>query len=101
MQLYLIHIPLNQPKKSSLYIIFMFSGGTLIDQDICNGNFSVVTRTEWEGRPSKKNEYMGTPTSILFIHHSAGSECFSLAECSREVRRIQDYHMIDKGKIKY
>lgn len=72
-------------------------GHLVTRQDVCNGNFSVVTRTEWDGRPSKTIEYMGTPTSILFIHHSAGSECFSLARCSREVRNIQDYHMIQKG----
>ncbi len=33
----------------------------------------------------------------LFIHHSAGEECFTQEECEAEVRAIQDYHMDYNG----
>ena len=33
----------------------------------------------------------------LFIHHSAGAECFTPDDCEAEVRAIQNYHMDSNG----
>ena len=60
---------------------------------ISNDNITIVTRAEWDARQTKEVEYMKTPSSILFIHHTAMEECHSLVECSNEVKFIQDFHM--------
>lgn len=58
---------------------------------------SLVRREKWEARDTKGNSCMGTPVSVVFIHHTAGSECFNQEDCSRVVRDIQNYHMDKKG----
>lgn len=69
----------------------------LMTTSVCDNNLTFVTRTEWESRPTKTTEYMKSPVSILFIHHTVMSECFTLIDCSKEVRVIQDFHMDKKS----
>ena len=40
---------------------------------------------------------MGTPVSVVFIHHTAGRECFNQDDCARTLRGIQNFHMDDRG----
>lgn len=60
-------------------------------------NVTIVTRAEWGARDSKEINYMGTPVTVVFIHHTAMKECFTQDECSEEMRVIQNFHMDDRG----
>ncbi|KAL4232098.1 N-acetylmuramoyl-L-alanine amidase [Mactra antiquata] len=60
-------------------------------------NICLVTRAEWEAKPSKEINYMGTPVSRVFIHHTAMEQCFNQDDCSTEMRTIQDFHQITRG----
>lgn len=60
-------------------------------------NVTIVTRAEWGARDSKEINYMGTPVSVVFIHHTAMAECFTQEECAQEMRTIQNFHMDDRG----
>ena len=58
---------------------------------------TIVTREEWNARPSKEINYMGTPVSVVFIHHTSMNECKTREQCEAEVRNIQNFHMDDRG----
>ncbi|XP_053407394.1 peptidoglycan-recognition protein SC2-like [Mercenaria mercenaria] len=60
-------------------------------------NVTIVTRQEWGARPSKEINYMGTPVTVVFIHHTAMSECFTQDACANEMRIIQNLHMDTRG----
>lgn len=64
---------------------------------VCDSNFIVISKTYWNGRLPKSPEYMNTPVSIVFIHHTVMSECFTPKDCAREVKNVQDFHMNKKG----
>lgn len=60
-------------------------------------NLTLVTRAEWGARNSKEINYMGTPVGVVFIHHTAMSECHTQNACSAEMRVIQNFHMDTRG----
>ncbi|XP_052773322.1 peptidoglycan recognition protein 1-like isoform X2 [Mya arenaria] len=60
-------------------------------------NVTIVTRAEWGAQPSKEINYMGTPVGVVFIHHTAMSECDTQDRCSEEMRTIQRFHQVDRG----
>ena len=62
-----------------------------------NDNVTIVSRAEWGARDSREINYMGTPVSVVFIHHTAMSECFNQTDCAQEMRVIQNFHMDDRG----
>jgi len=35
----------------------------------------------------------------MFIHHTALNDCFTLNDCSAEMRAIQNYHMDDPERL--
>ncbi|KAH9487706.1 hypothetical protein Btru_069429 [Bulinus truncatus] len=54
----------------------------------------IVTRAEWGARESKSVNYLtDQPVPYVFIHHSAGRECFNLTSCISVVRGYQNFHM--------
>jgi formylmethanofuran dehydrogenase subunit D len=61
-------------------------------------NVTIVSRNAWGARPSKAINYMGTPVTVVFIHHTAMSECFTKDECAQEMKTIQNLHMDTRGK---
>ena len=63
-------------------------------QQDCN---SFVTREEWGARPPDGLYYMGDLVQYLFIHHSAGNDCYDKETCMQEIRNIQNYHMDSNG----
>ncbi|KAK3597725.1 hypothetical protein CHS0354_006078 [Potamilus streckersoni] len=60
-------------------------------------NLNLMTRAEWGARDTRNTEYMATPVSIVFIHHTAMSRCQDHESCCQELRRIQNFHMDDRG----
>lgn len=60
-------------------------------------NVTIVTREEWGAQPSKQINYMGTPVKVVFIHHTAMSECFTQDKCSEEMKTIQTFHQVTRG----
>lgn len=62
-------------------------------------NINLVTREQWGARPPKNTTDIKTPVSEFFVHHTAGiwHECFNMTSCIKVVRRIQNFHMDDRG----
>lgn len=60
-------------------------------------NVFLVSRSEWLAAAPKETVTMRTPVQLVFIHHTALSHCFHFQNCSKEVKQIQDLHMIKKG----
>ena len=58
---------------------------------------TIVSRAEWGARESKEINYMGTPVSVVFVHHTAMNECLGQDECAQEMRVIQNFHMDNRG----
>ncbi|CAM5122404.1 peptidoglycan recognition protein 1-like [Natator depressus] len=58
---------------------------------------SIVSRSKWGGWPPKNRVPLRTPVRYVILHHTARNRCFTLASCSRLVRRIQNYHMDKRG----
>ncbi|XP_052231306.1 peptidoglycan-recognition protein SC2-like isoform X2 [Dreissena polymorpha] len=58
---------------------------------------TIVTRAEWGANACKSVNYMGTPVSVVFIHHTAMSECHTQDACAEEMRVIQRFHQVDRG----
>ncbi|KAH3787603.1 peptidoglycan recognition protein 1-like isoform X5 [Dreissena polymorpha] len=78
-----------------LFVVFIGSANAL-PLPHCD-NVTIVTREEWGAQPSKSVSYMGTPVSIVFIHHTAMSECHTKDKCAEEMRVIQRFHQVDRG----
>ncbi|XP_043852595.1 peptidoglycan recognition protein 1 [Dromiciops gliroides] len=58
----------------------------------------IVQRSEWMGLPSKcPKKSLNLPVEYVVISHTAGSPCFSPAECEQQMRNIQAYHMNTLG----
>lgn len=70
--------------------------GTTMFRYNCSNVF-LVSRSEWLAAAPKQTETMRTPVKLVFIHHTALSHCFHFQNCSKEVKQIQDLHMIEKG----
>ncbi|XP_053407391.1 peptidoglycan-recognition protein SC2-like isoform X2 [Mercenaria mercenaria] len=66
-------------------------------QPLTNFDVTIVTRNEWGARPSKEINYMGTPVSVVFIHHTSMNECHTQDQCMEEMKKIQNFHMDDRG----
>ncbi|NP_001298214.1 flocculation protein FLO11-like [Biomphalaria glabrata] len=59
---------------------------------------NIVTREEWGAREPRSVSYLPKqPVPYVFIHHSAGAECFNKSACSKVVRGYQDFHMDVRG----
>ena len=59
----------------------------------------LVTSEEWNARLPVHTTPLRSPVNMTFIHHSAGSRCYTLQECSATIRSIVNYHLDAKGKI--
>ncbi|XP_041464804.1 peptidoglycan-recognition protein LB-like isoform X2 [Lytechinus variegatus] len=57
----------------------------------------VVTREEWGARPEKDRLDMETPVPFVILHHTNMPECFTLNDCCKMMRSIQDFHMDVRG----
>ena len=57
-----------------------------------------VTRDEWGARDARQTTNITTPFSMFFVHHTVTPRCFTLEDCSAEVRAIQDLHMDNNGE---
>ncbi|XP_050784203.1 peptidoglycan recognition protein 1 [Gopherus flavomarginatus] len=58
---------------------------------------SIVTRSQWRGQSPRSRDPLKTRLPYIIIHHTAGNRCSTLADCSREVKNIQSYHMNSNG----
>ena len=45
---------------------------------------TIVSRAEWGARESKEINYMGTPVSVVFVHHTTMNECLGQDECAQD-----------------
>ena len=54
---------------------------------------TIIPREDWGARPPNGVTYLAPTVPYLFIHHSAGAECFNFDDCAAEIRSIQNYHM--------
>ncbi|XP_052227247.1 peptidoglycan-recognition protein SC2-like isoform X2 [Dreissena polymorpha] len=79
-----------------LFVVFIAGSANALPLPHCD-NVTIVTREEWGAQPSKSVSYMGTPVSIVFIHHTAMSECHTKDKCAEEMRVIQRFHQVDRG----
>ncbi|KAL3891932.1 hypothetical protein ACJMK2_004174 [Sinanodonta woodiana] len=57
----------------------------------------IIPREEWKARKTKAAKHMTVPVRNVFIHHTAMDRCNSLETCSFEMRKIQNFHMDEKG----
>jgi len=57
----------------------------------------IVTRAEWGARPADCVTKQNNPVNYMFIHHTAGASCDTQAECSAQVRAVQNLHMDSNG----
>nr|XP_037274132.1 peptidoglycan recognition protein 1-like [Rhipicephalus microplus] len=63
----------------------------------CSG-IEFVPRQAWGARPPKEWERLKVqPVPRVFVHHTAGGECFDPWTCSEKMRYIQHYHQVTKG----
>ncbi|KAH7942440.1 hypothetical protein HPB49_024092 [Dermacentor silvarum] len=63
----------------------------------CSG-IEFVPRYAWGGRPPKLWERLKVqPVPRVFVHHTAGGECFDPRTCSEWMRYIQHFHMDARG----
>lgn len=63
----------------------------------CSG-IEFVPRHAWCARPPKEWERLKVqPVPRVFVHHTAGGECFNPWTCSEKMRNIQHYHQDTKG----
>jgi len=69
-------------------------------RDTCSGggggncnNVQLVTRSQWGARSPNCRSSISLPVPYMFIHYTAGQDCFNQAACSAEMRSIQNYHM--------
>nr|QZM06961.1 peptidoglycan recognition protein 2 [Sepioteuthis lessoniana] len=76
---------------------FMTVTGAPIEESCACNKFPVVTRAEWGASPPKEIVSIPMPVDIVFIHHTAMDYCYNISSCSAEMRKIQDFHMIDRG----
>ncbi|XP_052227248.1 peptidoglycan-recognition protein SC2-like isoform X3 [Dreissena polymorpha] len=79
-----------------LFVVFIAGNADGLPLLHCD-NVTIVTREEWGAQPSKSVSYMGTPVSVVFIHHTAMSECHTKFRCAEEMRIIQRFHQVDRG----
>merc|ERR1711970_439144 len=58
----------------------------------------IISREEWGARPPvEESNRLPDNLPMLFVHHSAMTECSDRASCSAAVREIQDLHMDNNG----
>ncbi|KAK6185137.1 hypothetical protein SNE40_007433 [Patella caerulea] len=53
----------------------------------------IITRAEWQARPTRGRSALPGPVQYVFIHHGASGDCFTPDQCAATVRRYQNYHM--------
>ncbi|XP_071942516.1 peptidoglycan-recognition protein SC2-like [Antedon mediterranea] len=68
--------------------------GKMIKSNVCP---NIVSREDWKARPPKERQEMKTPVSFVILHHTYMDECFNFDDCCKEMRKIQDFHMDDRG----
>ena len=65
--------------------------------EICPG-IEIVSRDAWGARPpTEPSADLPDNLPMLFVHHSAMSECSDFESCSQAVRDIQDLHIDGNG----
>jgi len=58
----------------------------------------IVTRAQWGARaPTNHIPNMSALPIYVFVHHSAGPECFTPEKCTQEMHVFQSYHMDTRG----
>ncbi|KAJ6652030.1 hypothetical protein lerEdw1_015818 [Lerista edwardsae] len=58
---------------------------------------ALLLAVKWGARPANCSEPLKhTLPEYVIIIHTAGSECFTPADCSEQMRNIQDYHLFTK-----
>ncbi|XP_072180849.1 peptidoglycan-recognition protein SC2-like [Diadema setosum] len=57
----------------------------------------IVSRSLWGARPPKARQDMATPVPFVVLHHTLTYACFTLQDCSKLMRSIQNFHMDDRG----
>nr|AAY27974.1 peptidoglycan recognition protein 2 precursor [Euprymna scolopes] len=62
----------------------------------CKG-VTLVSRSEWGARPPKEVVSIPMPVKMVFIHHTAMDYCTNISTCSEQMRKIQNFHMDDRG----
>ncbi|XP_053224710.1 peptidoglycan recognition protein 3-like [Podarcis raffonei] len=63
-----------------------------------SGCFKLITPSKWGAKPANCSEPLkDLPPEYVIIIHTAQNPCKTRAECSREVRNAQDYHLGLKG----
>jgi hypothetical protein len=90
---------LSKGSKSLFLTQFYFIVGLDDSSSATCNDVTIVTRKEWNARPSKEINYMGTPVSVVFIHHTYMNECDTPQQCEAEVRNIQNFHKDDRGNL--
>ena len=58
---------------------------------------TIVSRAEWGARSPSAQTPLDPALSQAFVHHSAGTPCYTNADCEARVRAIQDLHMDSNG----
>ncbi|XP_077536154.1 peptidoglycan recognition protein 3-like [Haemaphysalis longicornis] len=55
----------------------------------------IVSRSEWRARPWRQRRFMrpSRQAQHVFIHHTAGRNCYNASTCEDRMRSYQDYHM--------
>ncbi|KAL3892000.1 hypothetical protein ACJMK2_004240 [Sinanodonta woodiana] len=57
----------------------------------------MLSRAEWGARVPRSVRLLDKTVSIVFIHHTVTSRCVFTSLCTKEVKKIQNYHMDTKG----
>ncbi|XP_018574112.1 peptidoglycan-recognition protein LF-like [Anoplophora glabripennis] len=56
--------------------------------------FRIVSRLQWLAQPpTHEADLLKTPVPLVIIHHTSTESCISLAQCTYQVRQIQQFHM--------
>ena len=76
---------------------YLNTGGTACDGGNCGG-VRIISREEWGARPPNGGQTaLSLPKAMTFVHHSAGAHCYNQADCSQQVRNIQNWQMDGNG----
>ena len=66
-----------------------------VEDEVCP---RIISREEWGARPPvEESSHLPDLLAMLFLHHSAMTECEDQASCEAAAREIQDLHMDNNG----
>jgi len=55
-------------------------------------NVNLVSRSGWGAASARCSTTMSLPVPYLFIHYTAGADCFTRSACEQQMRNIQSFH---------